>query len=287
MVLVMGGGAFGTTGNWLLDRLSDRRPGDRYGRGGGRYPTAGRGGSERTEDGRTGWEGSGRGPPNGGCPLGPLTVPVDLAASGERPDTSTVRPVGGFERGRDSSTRSRSVGGTSRPVGFVTVDTDAGFRCDAGGDCDASAAGGVAVSADAPSVVSASLGGAGGLLGTGVATFGMAGFAGACGSILTALSLRAGGAVGSTFIAAAGGGATATSLSAGLGSSGAPTPTPSPVRVRASASASAAACLSALADFTSRGGPRVGFATVGGSAFACLAVRPFFTATRRGVAPDS
>ena len=113
MVLVIGGGAAGVATAWARARLyiAERFPPGRCGgRGGGRKPTAGLGGNGRDAPGRTGCPGRGLGPPSEVLALcGIVEIILDV--------------VGVFAiRFRGSSTLSRSLGGTTRPVGRGAAD---------------------------------------------------------------------------------------------------------------------------------------------------------------------
>ena len=113
MVLVIGGGSAGVTTIWARARLycAERFPPGRCGgRGGGRYPTAGLGGNGRDEPGRTGCPGRGLGPPSEVLvPCGVVEIILDVVG------VFAIRFFG-------SSTLSRSVGGTTRPVGRGAAD---------------------------------------------------------------------------------------------------------------------------------------------------------------------
>ncbi len=244
IVRVIGGSALGATGVVCLGRRAPRFPGDRYGRGGGRYPTAGRAGSGRDDGGRKGCDGSGRGPPRGG-----LFVGVRGVVSGTW--RSALSATGGRGLGLGSSTRSRNVGGTKRPVRFVTVDV-AALNC-ADGVCSTGVrTGGV------PSGSRAAGGGVTGAGGGGASTV----FGGGGASTVSGggeASTVSGGGEASTVS----GGGEASTVSGGgevalvliAESSATSVRVSVAVEVSAVASMSTAACFAALADLMSLGGP--------------------------------
>ena len=254
IVRVIGGRAFGITGADGLPRRAPRRPGDRYGRGGGRYPTAGRAGSGRDDGGLTGCDGNGLGPPSG-WPVGVRGADAGRAAAGTwRSIPSVVRGRG---RGFGSSTRSRNVGGTKRPAGlaglvaFVTVDAAALGR--AGGVCVSGVgSGGVTSGARATG------GGVTGAGGVGASTAS----GGVDGTATRSICRAAGGGDGITSAAAGistgdavDGGASVVSIAAGSVASTGASVAVSVSAVASSSSASSAACFAALADLMSLGGP--------------------------------
>jgi hypothetical protein len=210
--------------------------------------------------------------------------------------TPVVSLVGGEAAtfGFGSSTRSRRVGGTTRPVRFVIIEADVvgaagGAVTPAGGGVTFDGSTGAAGGAGGGVAFDGSTGAAGGA-GGGVAFDGSTGAAGGAGGGVTF-----DGSTGAAGGAGGGGGATATTGSTGLGggaaSGGACSVSASSAGSACSTSAAAAsssatlawAARSALADLMSRGGPSLGFAGSGVSAFGFV-VRPRFAAARRAVA---
>ena len=191
--------------------------------------------------------------------------------------------------GFDSSTRSLSVGGTKRPVGFAVAAPGARTSEAAGFVFGGGAAGGSGTFAAAAGGASDGASPVAGFAASGSAAMRGAGGSSTGSGALSPSSLSPrtrgrGRAVDGVA------GCASTTGSGGAGSdvwvsSTAPAAWSVSASVSSAASASAA-CLAALAAFTSRGGPSLGFAA-SGSGLACFEARAFSSGVRFGAAPKS